>query len=337
MSTTEPNGAAEPTNEPTPTTGPTQVADTPADATGATTVIDTPAEPVAEPAQPVAEPVNEPAAPVSEPEPLVEPPAPEPAAPYVAPSVDSIPDAAAADEQPIDYGSAQEPEPYVSPSTIAAPTAAAAATAPASQPVVDEAPAASYPNDAYPAAATPIYVQAPTPPVNKGNRGFGILVGLIATAAFAILYSIVALITAGVFTGDGAADAFRDFASRPVFYVPIIAFFGVFALLAAIINRAGWWAWVVGAFFGAVLVYFSYIAASLLTVGAWTLTYDEAIAFLANRWFDPLAIGAAVIAREVPIWFGAWIASRGRKVTERNIAARQEYDRVLAEGPTLSR
>ncbi|TFW00120.1 hypothetical protein [Orlajensenia leifsoniae] len=325
MSTTEPNGAAEPTNEPTPTTGPTQVAGAPVDAsTGATTVIDTPAEPVAEPA-----------APVAEPEPLIEPPAPEPAGPYVAPAVDTTPDAAPVAE-PIDYDYAAEPEPYVSPSTIAAPAAAAATTAPA-QPVVDEAPTVSYPNDAYPAQATPIYVQAPTPPVDKGNRGFGILVGLIATAVFAILYSIVALITAGVFTGDGAADAFMDFAIRPVFYVPIIAFFGAFALLAAIINRAGWWSWVVGAFFGAVLVYFSYIGASLLTVGAWNLTYDESVAFLANRWFDPLAIGAAVIAREVPIWFGAWIASRGRKVTERNAAARVEYERVLAEGPTLSR
>ncbi|MEL4320548.1 hypothetical protein WJX64_16160 [Leifsonia sp. YIM 134122] len=327
MSTTEPNGAAEPTNEPTPTTSPTQVAGAPVDAsTGATTVIDTPAEPVAPSA-----------APVAEPEPLIEPPAPEPAAPYVASAVDTTPDAAPVDEKPIDYDYAAEPEPYISPSTIAAPAAAAGASAATAQPVVDETPAASYPNDAYPAQATPIYVQAPTPPVDKGNRGFGILVGLIATAVFAILYSIVALITAGVFTGDGAADAFLDFAIRPVFYVPIIAFFAAFALLAAIVNRAGWWSWVVGAFFGAVLVYFSYIAASLLTVGAWNLTYDEAVAFLANRWFDPLAIGAAVIAREVPIWFGAWIASRGRKVTERNAAARVEYERVLAEGPTLSR
>lgn len=331
MSTTEPNGAAEPTNEPTPTTGPTHVADTSVDApTGATTVIDTPAETA--PA----------AAPVAEPEPLIEPPAPEPAAPYVAPVAATAPDAAPA-EAPIDYASHQEPEPYVSPSTIAAPAAvagAAGATAVAPETVAPEAyeaPAASYPNDAYPAPATPIYVQAPTPPVNKGNRGFGILVGLIATAAFAVLYSIVALITAGVFTGDGAAEAFQDFAVRPVFYVPIIVFFGAFALLSAIINRSGWWSWVLGAFFGAVLVYFSYIGASLLTVGAWNLTYDEAVAFLANRWFDPLAIGAAVIAREVPIWFGAWIAQRGRKVSERNVAARIEYDRVLAEGPTLSR
>ncbi|KQO97392.1 CvpA family protein [Leifsonia sp. Leaf264] len=326
MSTTEPNGAEEPTTEAAPTTGANHVADAPVDApTGATTVIDTPAAPVAEPA----------AEPVVEPEPLIEPPAPEPAAAYVAPAVDTVPDAAPA-EEPIDYDSAAEPEPYVSPSTIAAP-AAAGATAVAAEPVIAEPPAAEYPNDAYPAPATPIYVQAPTPPVDKGNRGFGILVGLIATAVFALLYSIVALITAGVFTGDGAAQAFQDFAVRPVFYVPIIAFFLAFALLSAIINRSGWWSWVLGAFFGAVLVYFSYIGASLLTVGAWNLTYDESVAFLANRWFDPLAIGAAVIAREVPIWFGAWISARGRKVSERNVAARQEYDRVLAEGPTLSR
>jgi len=39
----------------------------------------------------------------------------------------------------------------------------------------------------------------------------------------------------------------------------------------------------------------------------------------------------------VPIWFGAWIARRGRTVTAKNAAAKQDYDRRLAEGPQLSR
>jgi hypothetical protein len=310
MSTTEPNGADKPTNEPTPNTGATDAVDA---STGAPVEVAEPTVETTADSEPVvidreAEPVNEPVvAARDQAQTTVDEPV------YTAPA-------------------ASDDAPYVSSSTIAEPIAA--------EPVAENSYVAPAPNDAYPtstATATPIYVQAPTPPVNKGNRGFGILVGLIATAVFAIIYSIVALIVAGVLTGGNAAEAFQEFASRPVFYVPIIAFFGVFALLSAIINRAGWWSWVLGAFFGAVLVYFSYIAASLLTVQAWTLTYDEAISFLSNRWLDPLAIGAAIIAREVPIWFGAWISQRGRKVSERNVAARQEYDRVLAEGPTISR
>ncbi|MET0977002.1 MAG: hypothetical protein ABWX82_15175 [Leifsonia sp.] len=314
MSTTEPSGAAKPADEPTPTTDTTDVTDATVDESAPSVE---PAAPVA--AEPVAEPV------------VVEP----VTAVHDEPVIETAPDAAVVAtpaEEPVYTAPVVDDSPYVASSTIAEPTAAPATA------TYDEAYVAPAPNDAYPTATqTPIYVQAPTPPVNKGNRGFGILVGLIATAVFAIIYSIVALVVAGVLTGGNAATAFQEFAGKPVFYVPIIAFFAAFALLAAIINRAGWWAWVVGAFAGAVLVYFSYIGASLLTVQAWTLSFDEATSFLSNRWLDPLAIGAAVIAREVPIWFGAWIAARGRKVSERNVAARQEYDRVLAEGPTISR
>jgi hypothetical protein len=38
-----------------------------------------------------------------------------------------------------------------------------------------------------------------------------------------------------------------------------------------------------------------------------------------------------VIAREVAIWFGLAIAARGRRVRARNIQAREQYDRELAE------
>jgi hypothetical protein len=75
----------------------------------------------------------------------------------------------------------------------------------------------------------------------------------------------------------------------------------------------------------------------LLTVQAWTLSSSEIASVLSQQWFAPFAIAAAVIAREVPIWFGAWISRRGRGVTSRNLAARTEYERVLAEGPQVAR
>ena len=82
-------------------------------------------------------------------------------------------------------------------------------------------------------------------------------------------------------------------------------------------------------------VYFSYTGGALLTVRAWTLTLADAQVFIAQRWLDPFAIVAAVIARELPIWFGGWIAAHGRTVNERNRVALEEYDRMIAAGPKL--
>jgi hypothetical protein len=82
-----------------------------------------------------------------------------------------------------------------------------------------------------------------------------------------------------------------------------------------------------------VIVYFSYIGASLLTVAAWQFTPEQAADFIRQRWLDPFAIIAFIVARELPIWFGGWIAAHGRTVTERNRQAREEYERQLAAGP----
>jgi hypothetical protein len=224
------------------------------------------------------------------------------------------------------------------PATAVVPTPAAAG-----QPVVPTSTAPVAPTVDQPAtqqfAPTPIYVTAPTPPRNAGNRAAGILIGLLATLVFAGVYALIAFfISAG-----GAADMadatarFTDFLVLPVFYLPVIFFFLAFALMVSVINRAGWWAYVLGGFLVAVVVYFAYIGGALLAVQAWTLTATEAARFISTQWLNPGAIAAAIVAREVPIWFGAWIARRGRSVTAKNIAARQEYERQLAEGPQLAR
>jgi hypothetical protein len=188
-------------------------------------------------------------------------------------------------------------------------------------------------------APTPVYVTAPTPPKTQGNRAAGILIGLIATAVFALIYALVAFFisAAGAVDVSDATSRFTDFLILPVFYVPVIFFFLAFALLVAVLNRAGWWAYVLGGFLVAVVVYFAYLGGALLAVQAWTLTPTEAVRFMSNQWLNPGAIAAAIVAREVPIWFGAWIARRGRSVTAKNVAAKQEYERQLAEGPQLTR
>jgi len=180
-----------------------------------------------------------------------------------------------------------------------------------------------------------IYVQAPTPPREKGNRGFGVLVGLIATVAFALLYAGISYLVI-TWYGAGRGDGIRvytEFLAQPVFWIPIVFFFLAFALLAVILNRAAWWTWAVFGLGVGIIVYFSYIGGALLTVAAWQFTPQQAADFVAERWVDPFAIIAFIVARELPIWFGGWIAARGRTVGERNAQAREEYDRQLAAGP----
>lgn len=250
------------------------------------------------------------------------------AAASAAPDADATDADAYAEPVPAD---AVRRETYV-PSATMAPGAGAGAATLAQEPAV--APVAPQP-----AAPQTIYVQAPTPPKRRGNRAFGAFVALIGTVVFALVYAGVAYLLLSVF-GAGRPDGlqvFTEFLARPVFWVPVVAFFIGFAVLAALVNRGAWSYYAVFGLLVGVFVYFSYLGGSLLTVEAWTLTADEVGEFIAQRWLDPFAIAAFIIAREIPIWLGGWIAARGRTVTERNRIAREAYDRELAAGPQAQR
>jgi hypothetical protein len=228
-------------------------------------------------------------------------------------------------------------ETYVPAATVAAPGIAAGAATLAPEPEresIRESPrepaAASVPQT--------VYVQAPTPPKTRSNRGFGVLVALIGAVAFALLYAGVAyLLLLGRGDAAEATEAFVQFLLSPLFWVPVVGFFVGFALLAVIVNRGAWWYYAVFGLLVGALVYFAYIGGALLTVQAWTLTREDAAEFLRERWLDPFAIAALLIAREIPIWLGGWLARRGRAVGERNRLAREAYDRELAAGPQPQR
>ncbi len=214
---------------------------------------------------------------------------------------------------------------YVPAATVAVGTPAGAATL------------APEPEAVVPPVPQTIYVHAPKPKA-RGNRGFGLLVALIGTAVFALLYAAISyLLLVGRSEPAQANPVFAEFVMEYVFWVPVLAFFVGFAVLVIIVNRGPWWAYAVFGLLVGVLVYLSYIGASLLTVQAWTLTVDQASEFVGQRWFDPFAIVAAVVAREIPVWFGGWIASRGRAVAERNRLEMEAYDRELAAGPPPQR
>ncbi|MBG6213153.1 hypothetical protein RCH23_000757 [Cryobacterium sp. CAN_C3] len=226
-----------------------------------------------------------------------------------------------------------------SPAVATAAEADTAAVAPVPITPVGHAPSDTAPAQQQP----PIYVQAPTKPKNRSNRGGGILIALLATAVFAALYAVAAFIIIGVTSTTVAVtmSGFTAFAALPVFYIPIIFFFLAYSALIALVNRGGWWAYVLFGFLVAAVVYFSYIGGALLGLvidgRADGLSPDELSRIVGSLLLNPGAITAALIAREVPIWAGAWIARRGRRVTAKNLEARTEYERQLAGGPHVTR
>ena len=179
----------------------------------------------------------------------------------------------------------------------------------------------------------PVYVQAPSEPKAKGNRGFGILVSLLATVVFAALYAAVLALLFVV--NDGSVDTVNDVLVKAPFWIPVIFFLLAMVILVSVVNRGGWWAYVIGGFVVAAIVYGSYLGGVLIEVAA-RISPNEVAGVVQDSLFSPAAVISFIIAREVPIWFGAWIAARGRKVRERNVEARQEYERILDQGPVVS-
>ncbi|MFF1572837.1 hypothetical protein ACFVWR_08825 [Leifsonia sp. NPDC058292] len=184
----------------------------------------------------------------------------------------------------------------------------------------------------YAQPVAPIYVQRPEPPKKKSNRGFGILIALVGTIVFAVLWGAVVALVGGMLTpGREFVDLFLRFLVSYSAWAPVVVFFVGMVLLIQVINRARWWAYILGGLVVAALVYFSYVGAALLDQGPSSLTAEEAAIFIGRQWLNPFAVLAAVIAREVSVWTGAWLAARSRKLKVRNAEARADYDQQVAD------
>lgn len=120
-------------------------------------------------------------------------------------------------------------------------------------------------------------------------------------------------------------------------WVPIVVFYIAFWLLGAIINRGRWGAWVIFGLLVGVAAYLGHLLGALFQAPFWMLTASEGTALVEAELLTPLAIGAFIIGRELTIWFGAWVAARGARVTELNVEAQREYERTLEAGPQLTR
>lgn len=179
-------------------------------------------------------------------------------------------------------------------------------------------------------AVRTVYVQAPVPPRAQGNRGFGILIAAAATVAFALLYAALSALTILIVSAGEFTNLYQDFLVSPLFYIPVLVFLVAMILYALIANRAAWWSWVIGSFLVAAVVYLGSIGIRMLLDGALTQTADEAATAFVGSASSAFLIIAAILAREVAIWSGAIISSRGRKVKDRNVQAREEFERESA-------
>lgn len=179
-----------------------------------------------------------------------------------------------------------------------------------------------------------LYMQTPMPPDLRGNRGAGVLISLLATVGFAIVYAgVLALWRAPFFP----PSTFLDQGLLPWilswgFLAACVSFLVGMIILVLIFGRAGWWVYIfggvlVGLFvWGVSVVGYAYTAHTLGTDV--TLT---PLALLTDFGLQFPVIAAAIVAREASMWFGAWIGARGRRVTRRNAEALAEYEESLAE------
>ena len=296
------------------------------------------------PGEPVEEPVGEPVA--------EEPPVDD----VVGSARESLADAEAAGSATPE-ADAPPAEPVVVEPVVVEPVAEPTSVEPEAEPVVVEsAPAeAAAPTEAYeatvvapvvtasepgvgPYGAQPIFVQAPEAPRPRGNRAAAGAIGLLAALSFGVLYLAVwvglGLIDGSVTVGS-IGTALLAALGTWALWVPVVVFFVAFWLLGAIINRGRWAAWVIFGLIVGVAAYGGHLLGQLFQAPFWNLTAAEGAELVEGQLLAPLAIAAFIIGRELTIWFGSWVAARGKRMTELNVEARREDERTLEAGPQL--
>lgn len=175
-----------------------------------------------------------------------------------------------------------------------------------------------------------VYVATPVPPRPRGNRGIGTLLAVLGAALFAVLYAgAVAAVTSFRVPADLLGPAMTSFLTSAAYLVPVVLFLVAFVLVVLVLNRAGWWAHVLGSLVVAFAVYFGSVGI-LLFLSSGLFGGAEGTDFVSIATF-PAIIVAGIIAREVSIWIGLGIAARGRRLTVKNRESRAEFEREQAE------
>lgn len=182
-----------------------------------------------------------------------------------------------------------------------------------------------------------LYMQTPMPPEIRGNRGAGVLIGLLATVSFAVVFAGgLALWLAPSFPPSTfLSQGLMPWVVNIGFGAAALGFFIGFTILVLIGGRAGWWVYAV---FGLLVAAFTWAAAvlgyALNDRFAGEIVSLQPGALLGEYGLILPTIIAAIVAREVTVWFGAWVGARGRRMKRQNTEAIEEYEVALAEART---
>lgn len=176
------------------------------------------------------------------------------------------------------------------------------------------------------------YADTPEAPQFKNNRGGGVLISLLAGAAFAVLFAgIIAALLAPSLTMSEFSVMIIEYLLSLAFLIPVGVFVVSLIVLVLVANRAGWWAYVLGGFLVGVAVWAAAVAGLILSPDLSGFTRQEGLLNITTLMLFPIAILAGVAARETTVWFGAWIGARGRKIRAHNTRALEEYEAALAD------
>lgn len=168
-----------------------------------------------------------------------------------------------------------------------------------------------------------VYVDSPLPPKVRGNRVVGAMLALVGAALFALVYAAVG---AAFIALTGSDFGFGDLVTDAIFWIPVLFFTIGFVLVVMLVNRAAWWAHVLGSLLVAVITYFGSIGMLLLVTGI----AGSSPGFVATA-LSPYLIAATIVAREVSIWVGLLISRRGVRLTARNKEEREAFDAEQSE------
>ena len=170
--------------------------------------------------------------------------------------------------------------------------------------------------------------QGAEPPKRAGNRLVGTAWVLLASGVFEVVYlALLALVVLVLAGPEVVGPQLGYFAGQStLLWLPLVFFFLLFELTVLLFNRAGRFLYIVASLLVGVIVY-------LLTVYLIAVVPNGAgdVALLRQSLVSPFFLVAGLAAREVMLWTGIVIGSRGIRVRRRNRAAKQRYEQEVAD------
>ncbi|GAA4749648.1 hypothetical protein GCM10025783_22470 [Amnibacterium soli] len=169
---------------------------------------------------------------------------------------------------------------------------------------------------------------APPPPRKKGNRLVATAWVLLAAGLFQAVFFGANALVALVFGGTAAVlPQVQSVAGTSLAWLPVLLFFLLFELTVLLINRAGRVAYVLASLIVGAIVY-------VLTVVLFSVLVRHTLGdanTLAQTFLNWEFILVGLVAREVMLWTGLAIGSRGIRVRRRYREARRSYEQEVGD------